>query len=153
MQRSAGLLLFRRRAGRVEVLLAHPGGPFFARKDDGSWSVPKGVVEAGEDDLLAARREFAEETGMTPPSSSPLPLGEVLQRRGKTVVAWAVEGDCDPDRLHSNECSIEWPPRTGRTLRVPEVDRFAFFDLPTARGKIVLGQVPLLDRLAAALAE
>lgn len=145
---SAGLLLYRTRDGIREVLLAHPGGPFWAKRDDGAWSIPKGEVDEGEDPYAAARREFAEELGAVPPDGDPLPLGEVRLKSRKRVVAWALEGDFDPDQLVSMTFEMEWPPRSGRTATFPEVDRAAWFDLETARVKLNAGQVPLLDALA-----
>jgi predicted NUDIX family NTP pyrophosphohydrolase len=150
--RSAGLLLYRVRDGTPQVLLGHMGGPFWARKDERAWSVPKGEHGDDEDALAAARREFAEETGTPPPDGEPLPLGEVRQSGGKRVTAWALEGDLDPAAIASNTFTLEWPPRSGRTQEFPEIDRAAWFDLPTARAKIVKGQVPLLDALERALA-
>jgi predicted NUDIX family NTP pyrophosphohydrolase len=148
-QRSAGILLYRRRdGGSLEVLLVHPGGPFFARRDDGAWSIPKGLYEDGEEPLAAARREFAEELGSPCPDGPALELGEVRQRNGKRVTAWAVEGDLDPEAITSNTFEIEWPPRSGRTREFPEVDRAAWFDLGTAREKILAAQAAFLDRLA-----
>jgi predicted NUDIX family NTP pyrophosphohydrolase len=152
--RSAGLLVYRRRAdGEVEVLLGHMGGPFWARKDERAWSIPKGEHPDEEDALAAARREFAEETGTAPPDGPTLDLGEVRQSGGKRVTAWAVEGDLDPDRIESNTFELEWPPRSGRRQEFPEIDRASWFDLETARRKVVKGQVPLLDRLERALGE
>jgi predicted NUDIX family NTP pyrophosphohydrolase len=145
---SAGLLLYRTRDGIREVLLAHPGGPFWARRDDGAWSIPKGEVDEGEDPYAAARREFAEELGAVPPDGDPLPLGEVRLKSRKRVIAWALEGDFEPDQLVSMTFEMEWPPRSGRTATYPEVDRAAWFDLETARVKLNAGQVPLLDALA-----
>jgi predicted NUDIX family NTP pyrophosphohydrolase len=145
---SAGLLLVRTRDGIREVLLAHPGGPFWARRDDGAWSIPKGEVDEGEDPYAAARREFAEELGAVPPEGEPLPLGEVRLKSRKRVVAWALEGDFDPDGLVSMTFETEWPPRSGRMATYPEVDRAAWFDLETARVKLNAGQVPLLDALS-----
>ncbi len=144
---SAGLLLFRRAAAGLEVLLVHPGGPFWARKDAGAWSIPKGEVAPGEDPLAAARRELAEETGCAPEGTA-LPLGSVRQKAGKLVHAWAVEADVDPAALRSNEFTIEWPPRSGRMRSFPEVDRAEWFDLAEARRRILAGQTPLLDALA-----
>ena len=148
--RSAGLLLFRHRGGVLEVFLAHPGGPFWANRDDGAWTIPKGLVNPGEDPLAAARREFAEETGADA-GGAVVPLGDVRLRSGKIVCAWAVEGDVDPAAGRSNVVMIEWPPRSGRVSAYPEVDRCAWFDLETARRKIHQAQVPLLDRLVSAL--
>ena len=145
--RSAGLLLYRRREGRIEVLLGHMGGPFWARKDERAWSIPKGEHPEAEDALAAARREFAEETGTPPPDGPTLDLGEVRQSGGKRVTAWAVEGDLDPSAVKSNTFLLEWPPRSGRRQEFPEIDRAGWFDLDTARRKIVKGQVALVDRL------
>ncbi len=143
---TAGLLMYRRRMGRLEVLLAHPGGPFFARKDAGVWSLPKGLLDPGEEPLAAARREFIEETSFAPPDDGFLPLGEVEQTR-KRVVGWAFEGDCDPAQLASNEFELEWPPGSGQRRRFPEIDRVQWFDLETAREKMNRAQVAFLDRL------
>lgn len=152
---SAGVLLYRRTAdGALEVLLGHPGGPFFARKDAGHWSIPKGEVDDGEADLRdVALREFAEETGHVLDVSHDdlLPLGEIVQKGGKTVVAWAVEGDLDPDRAHSNTFPLEWPPRSGRTVDVPEIDRVAWCTPDAARALVKPTQIPLIDRLEAIL--
>jgi len=147
---SAGLLMFRRH-GTLEVLLVHPGGPFFARRDLGAWSVPKGEVSEGEDEQAAARRELTEETGLRAPEGELLDLGEVRQKGGKRVRAWAFEGDCDPAALRSNRFEMEWPPRSGRVQSFPEVDRAAFFDLDQARRRINAAQVAFLDRLEARL--
>jgi predicted NUDIX family NTP pyrophosphohydrolase len=148
-KRSAGLLLYRRTPD-LEVLLVHPGGPFFAKKDDGVWSVPKGEYEPDEDALTAALREFEEELGSAPPetASEPIPLGEVKQRAGKVVTAWAAEGDLDTSTVASNTFEMEWPPRSGRTAEFPEIDRAEWFDLDTARTKILPAQQLFLDRLA-----
>lgn len=148
---SAGVLMFRRQAGALEVLLAHPGGPFWAKKDEGAWTLPKGAVEEGEDRIAAARREFSEETGHSPTGEF-VALGSVKQKSGKTVHAWAVEGELDPSRLVSNLCEVEWPPRSGRKIPVPEIDRVEWFGLDAARVKILPAQSPFLDRLVAALA-
>ncbi len=144
---SAGILLFRQRPGGVEVLLVHPGGPFWARKDAGAWSIPKGEVEAGEDLLAAARREVFEETGLRVEGAC-LPLGALKQPGGKTVVAWASEGAFDPASLKSNTFAIEWPPRSGKTAEFPEVDRAEWFDLAQAGEKILKGQQAFLASLA-----
>jgi predicted NUDIX family NTP pyrophosphohydrolase len=144
---SAGILLFREREGYLEVLLGHPGGPFFARKDEGSWSVLKGEADPGEELPAVARREFAEESGQEPPDGTMLELGEVRQRGGKTVVAWALAGDLDPAAARSNTFEMEWPPRSGRTSEFPEIDRVEWFDLETARRKILPAQASFLDRL------
>lgn len=149
-KRSAGLLLYRHRNQGLEVFLVHPGGPFWAKKDKGAWSLPKGEYVEGEDALAAARREFQEETGFPAPANS-IPLGELKQAGGKLVIAWAAEGDCDPARLVSNTCEIEWPPRSGRKIEIPEVDRAAWFAIDHAREKILLSQQPFLSRLTGAL--
>jgi predicted NUDIX family NTP pyrophosphohydrolase len=148
-KRSAGILLYRRRGGAVEVLLVHPGGPFWQNKDLGAWSIPKGEVEAGQDPLAVAVREFEEETGRRPPESALVALGEVRQRGGKVVAAWAAEGDLDPAAVTSNTFTIEWPPRSGTRREFPEVDRAGWFDLATAREKLVAAQAELVDRLGA----
>jgi predicted NUDIX family NTP pyrophosphohydrolase len=148
-RRSAGILLYRRRGGAVEVLLVHPGGPFWANKDLGAWSIPKGEVEAGQDPLAVAVREFEEETGRRPPEAELVALGEVRQRGGKVVAAWAAEGDLDPAAVTSNTFAIEWPPRSGTRREFPEVDRAGWFDLDTAREKLVAAQAELVDRLGA----
>jgi len=150
---SAGILLFRAREGRLEVLLGHPGGPFFAKKDEGSWTVLKGEADPGEELPAVARREFAEETGRQAPDDTMLELGEVRQRGGKTVVAWALAGDLDPAEARSNTFEVEWPPRSGRRREFPEIDRVEWFDLETARRKILLAQVPFLNRLEDAVRE
>jgi len=154
MKRSAGLLLWRRGAGgALEVLLAHPGGPIFARRDDGFWSVPKGEVEPGEDEVAAARREFAEETGLPVPAGELLPLGEGVQSTGrKTNVVWALEGDLDAAAVRSNLFTMEWPPHSGRRQEFPEMDRAQWFPLASARVKAFASQVVFLDRLEAHLA-
>jgi predicted NUDIX family NTP pyrophosphohydrolase len=148
MTTSAGLVVFREREGALQVLLAHMGGPYWARKDAGAWSIPKGELEDGEDPLAGARREYGEELGQPPPDGAVVELGEVRQRGGKRVVAFAVEGDFDPAQLRPGTFELEWPPRSGRRQAFPEVDRVAWFDLATATGKLVRGQVPFLDRLA-----
>jgi predicted NUDIX family NTP pyrophosphohydrolase len=143
---SAGLMMFRRREGGLEVLLVHPGGPFWAKKDLGAWTIPKGEVAEGEDALAAARREFEEETGVRP--EGPFrPLGAVKQKAGKLVHAWAFEGDCDPAAIRSNTFRVEWPPRSGEWRTFPEVDRAEWFDLAEARRRINPAQVGLLDAL------
>lgn len=143
---SAGLLLYRRREGALEVFLVHPGGPFWARRDEGAWSVPKGEPGADEELLAAARREFAEETGHT--AAGPFtPLTPRRQAGGKRVHAWAAEGDCDPVALRSNNFTLEWPPRSGRSQEFPEVDRAAWFPLDEARRRINKGQRGFLDEL------
>jgi predicted NUDIX family NTP pyrophosphohydrolase len=147
-RRSAGVLLYRRRDdGGLEVLLVHPGGPFWAKKDLGAWSIPKGEPGPGEDAAAAARRELEEETGIALGDETLVPLGEVRQPGGKTVEAWAVERDCDAARIRSNLFTLEWPPRSGRRVEFPEVDRAAWFDLEEAARRILAGQRPLLDRL------
>jgi predicted NUDIX family NTP pyrophosphohydrolase len=149
-KKSAGLLLFRGSPDSIEVLLVHPGGPFWARKDDGVWSVPKGELSDDEEPLAAAQREFAEETGQ-PIAGEFIPLEPVKQAGGKLVFAWAVRGDFDPSQLRSNTFSMEWPRGSGQQRDFPEVDRAAWFDLETARRKILSGQSPLLDRLLAVI--
>ncbi|HTO05959.1 MAG TPA: NUDIX domain-containing protein [Myxococcota bacterium] len=145
---SAGLLLYRvTRAGGLEVLLVHPGGPLFAKKDLGHWTVPKGEIDAGEELLAAAHRELAEETGFTAAGPA-LELGTVKQKNGKIVHAWAVRGDADVTRLVSNEFELEWPPKSGRVRSFPEVDRAEWFALDEARRRIKAAQEPFLDRLA-----
>jgi predicted NUDIX family NTP pyrophosphohydrolase len=148
-KRSAGLLFYRWGPIGLQVLLVHPGGPFWARKDAGAWSVPKGECDDAEDPLQAARREVTEELGTCPDGGSPLPLAPVRQAGGKQVLAWAIEADFDAASLRSNTFSIEWPPRSGRQQSFPEVDRAAWFDLDEARHKLLSGQVPLLDQLTA----
>jgi predicted NUDIX family NTP pyrophosphohydrolase len=145
-KKSAGLLLYRHTVGGIEVLLVHPGGPFWARKDDGAWSISKGEIVDGEDPLAAARREFEEETGMRP-SGEFTALQPVRQPGGKLVYAWAVCADFDPASLKSNTFTIEWPPRSGRQAEFPEVDRAGWFGLEEARRKILKGQVNLLEQL------
>jgi len=143
---SAGILLYRRDAGGVRVLLAHPGGPFWRGRDEGAWSIPKGGIETGESAESAARREFAEELGVA--ATAPLmPLGRLKQRGGKWVEAFAMEGDFDEARLRSNTFELEWPPRSGRHASFPEIDRVGWFTLEQARTKILASQQPLLDRL------
>jgi predicted NUDIX family NTP pyrophosphohydrolase len=132
------------------VLLVHPGGPYFARRDDGAWSIPKGLYEEGEEPLACAQREFAEELGSPCPDGPALELGEIRQKNGKRVRAFAVEGDLDADTITSNTFEIEWPPRSGERQTFPEVDRAGWFTLDEARAKLIPAQVPLLDALAAA---
>ena len=150
-RKSAGLLLFRRTGDALEVLLVHPGGPFWAKRDLGAWSIPKGECEEGEDPRVTAWREFAEELGSPAPEGDALDLGEVRQKAGKTVLAWAVAGDLDADRITSNTFEMEWPPRSGRTQSFPEVDRAGWFGLAEARERINPAQVELLERLRVAL--
>jgi predicted NUDIX family NTP pyrophosphohydrolase len=145
-KQSAGVLMYRRSGGEVEVFLVHPGGPFFAKKDAGSWGIPKGEHEKDEEPLTAARREFTEETGFTADGEF-VELGSVRQKSGKIVTAWAMEGDCDPIDLVSNTCSIEWPPRSGRSMEIPEIDQGRWFGLNEARAWIRKEQEPLLDSL------
>lgn len=142
--RSAGLLLWRRRAG-LEVLLAHPGGPLHAKRD--VWGIPKGLVEPGEDLLATAYREFAEELGLPVPPGEPLPLGEIVQKGGKVVTAWALEGDLDVTALEPGLFEMVWPPRSGWVQSFPEIDRAEWFDVDAARAKMLPAQQPLLDRL------
>jgi predicted NUDIX family NTP pyrophosphohydrolase len=147
---SAGLLLFRRSPRGLEVLLAHPGGPFWQARDAGAWTVPKGGINPDEAALDAAIREFREETGFD--ATGPfIALGSVTQRSGKIVHVWAFEGDCDPARLTSVETTTEWPPHTGRFITIPEIDRAAFFSIDTAQEALNVAQVELLDRLRTAL--
>ena len=149
---SAGLLLYRRRRGVLEVFLVHPGGPFWAGKDAGAWSIPKGEFSPGEYPLAAARREFGEETGFTAAGEF-LPLTPLKQPSGKIIQAWAVAGDCDPGAIRSNTFSLEWPPRSGRRQEFPEVDRAAWFTLAGAREKISQGQAGFLEELREKLGE
>jgi predicted NUDIX family NTP pyrophosphohydrolase len=144
---SAGLLLYRRVNGTVEVLLAHPGGPFWLRRDEGAWSIPKGEAVAGEELLEVARREFEEEVGIPISASHPRRLGTVTLRSGKVVHAWACEGDADPAEHRSNLFSMEWPPRSGRIQEFPEIDRIDWFTPEVARQKLNPAQGPLIDRL------
>jgi predicted NUDIX family NTP pyrophosphohydrolase len=147
---SAGLLMFRMRDGVVQVLLAHPGGPFFRKKGDGVWTIPKGEPSAGEELLSAARREFTEETGLVPRPPF-LALRPIKQKGGKVVHAWAFEGDCDPEAVQSGSFTMEWPPKSGRQMEFPEIDRAEFFDLDAARKKIRAGQETLIQELEALL--
>jgi predicted NUDIX family NTP pyrophosphohydrolase len=144
---SAGLLLYRRREGELEVFIAHMGGPYWARKDEHAWSIPKGEYSGDEEPLTAARREFEEEIGSPPPAGEPLELGEVRQSGGKRIVAYAIEGDFDPATVRSNLFTMEWPPRSGRQAEFPEIDRAGWFDLATASVKLVKGQLPFVERL------
>jgi predicted NUDIX family NTP pyrophosphohydrolase len=151
-KRSAGIVLFRRSGAELEVLLVHPGGPFWARRDSGAWSIPKGEVDAGEDERACALRELEEETGGAfhdAPPDALLALGDVRQKSGKVVVAWALEGDLDAAAITcSTTVELEWPPRSGRTRSFPEVDRAAWLSLDAAREKLLPAQTPFLDRLA-----
>jgi predicted NUDIX family NTP pyrophosphohydrolase len=149
-RRSAGILLHRDAGGGIEVLLVHPGGPFWARRDAGVWSIPKGEYSDGEDPLDAARREFAEELGSRAPDGDPADLGEIRQKSGKVVHGWALAGDLDPVTIQSNTFTVEWPPRSGRMTEFPEVDRAEWFGLERAREKINPAQAAFLDRLAEA---
>jgi len=149
---SAGILLYRERAGELEVLLAHPGGPYYAHKDAGDWSIPKGEPANSDLDLEAvARREFAEETGHSVGPDPLISLGTVVQLNGKTVYAWAARGDLDPDSAHSNNFELEWPPRSGRRQSFPEIDKVAWFTTAAARIKLKAAQISLLERLEALL--
>ena len=162
--RSAGLVVYRRidrhrpgdeqdgeRTRLVEVLLVHPGGPYWVRRDEGWWSIPKGEVREGEDELAAAEREFAEELGTPAPAGERLALGEIVQAGGKHVRAWAIAGDLDASKISGNRFELEWPPRSGKLQAFPEVDRAAWYGLEEARRKLLPGQLPLLDRLEAAI--
>jgi predicted NUDIX family NTP pyrophosphohydrolase len=146
-KKSAGLLMYRDVSCELEVLLAHPGGPLWANKDEGVWSIPKGEFEADEEPLAAAKREFAEETGMAVPSGDFTPLGSLIQPSGKIVFAWAFKSDFDPVQLKSNLFSMEWPPKSGRQQEFPEVDRAAWFSMEEATRKILKGQAPFLLQL------
>jgi predicted NUDIX family NTP pyrophosphohydrolase len=148
---SAGVLLFRRHSAGVEVMLVHPGGPFWVKKDAGAWSIPKGLVDEGEDLLEAAKREFLEETGMTVDGEF-LDLGAHKQPGGKTIVAWACEGDFDPALLKSNTFTLEWPPRSGRIVEFPEIDRAAWYSIDEAFMKINKGQKPIIAALETSVA-
>jgi predicted NUDIX family NTP pyrophosphohydrolase len=147
---SAGLLVFRHKPA-LEVLLAHPGGPFWAKKDDGVWTFPKGLVEPGEDLLAAARREFTEETSLTIPDGEPIALAPVNQRSGKVVHAFAIEADLQLATFASNAFAMEWPPKSGKRQNFPEIDRIGYFALAAAKTKIIAYQLPLLDELQARL--
>ena len=151
-RRSAGLLLYRRAAdGGIEVLLAHPGGPIWAKRDEGAWTVPKGEFHDGEEAWAVAQREFEEETGHPPPGGDPVELGEIRQKGGKLVEAWALEGDLDPATASSNTFPLEWPPRSGRWMTVPEIDRVDWFAPDAARRRIKDTQIPFIDRLLDAI--
>jgi predicted NUDIX family NTP pyrophosphohydrolase len=151
-QISAGLLMYRRRSGQVQVLLVHPGGPFWKNKDAGAWTIPKGAPIGQENLLDTARREFEEETGFNAGDGPFTALAPIRQKAGKTVHAWAFEGDCDPAQVRSNQFEIEWPPRSGKRISVPEVDRAEFMSLEVARAKINPAQVAFLDELVRVLA-
>jgi predicted NUDIX family NTP pyrophosphohydrolase len=149
---SAGLVMFRRTPGGIEVFLAHPGGPYFANKDDGVWTIPKGEPDPGEALLPCARREFEEETGLAADAEEYIALGQVTQANGKVVHAWAFEGEWGERDLRCNTVEMEWPPRSGRKLTFPEIDRASFFTIDAARRKLIPAQAALLDRLIAKLA-
>lgn len=146
-KRSAGILLYRRQPTEAQVLLVHPGGPFWSKKDLGAWFIPKGELEAGEEPLAAARREFFEELGSPPPTGEPLALGSVKNKSGKLIFAWALQGDFDLSTFKSNTFSLEWPPRSGKMCDFPEVDRARFFGLAEAAEKLHPAELPLLERL------
>lgn len=148
---SAGIVLYRRTGSGLEILLGHMGGPYWAKKDEGAWSIPKGEYDESEDAYAAARREFEEEIGQPPPSSEPVDLGQVTQRNGKVVTAFALEGDLDPVAVTSNVFELEWPPRSGRTQSFPEIDRAGWFGVAQARTKALASQGELFDRLVAHL--
>jgi len=150
---SAGILLYRVADGRLETLLAHPGGPLFGQRDEGYWSIPKGEPDGDEPMLAVALREFAEETGHPVPGGPVVDLGSIVQKGGKVVYAWAIEGDLDPDVAVSNTFEMEWPPGSGLTAAFPEIDRVEWFDPAEARVRIKSTQIPLLERLEAALAD
>lgn len=147
VKRSAGIVLFRRRTNGVEVLLGHSGGPFYRSKDAGAWSIPKGEYGADETSLRAACREFTEELGLPVPDGTPLPLGEIVQKNGKIVTAWAIEADLDPASIRPGNFTMEWPRGSGRTQEFPEIDRVAWFALVDAARVVIAGQQALLDRL------
>jgi predicted NUDIX family NTP pyrophosphohydrolase len=150
VRQSAGLVMFRRVGDRIEVLLAHPGGPFWQSRHEGAWTIPKGGIHDGEEPLESARREFKEETSFEPCEPF-IPLGHIVQRSGKVVHAWAFEGDCDPAALISMKTTTEWPLRSGKHIVIPEIDRVQFFSLDDARSVINPAQTTLLDRLVSAL--
>ena len=145
---SAGLLMYRIKDGAIQVLLAHPGGPYFKNKDEGFWTIPKGEPELTEELLVAAQREFEEETGIRPTGPF-IPLNPIKQKGGKIVHAWAFNGDCNPNAIKCNTCTIEWPPRSGRQMKIPEIDRVEFFDLGAAKKKIKAGQEAFIDEIEA----
>lgn len=144
---SAGLLMYRINDGITQVLLAHPGGPFFKNKDEGAWTIPKGEPEPDEELLITAQREFEEETGIQPTGPF-IPLTPIKQKGGKIVHAWAFRGDCDPKTIKCNTCTIQWPPHSGQQMEIPEIDRVEFFDLDTAKRKIKAGQEGLIEEFA-----
>ena len=148
---SAGILLFRPRGGQLEVLLAHPGGPFFRNRDEGHWTIPKGEADGDEALVAVARREFEEETGHAAPDSEPIELGSIVQKGGKVVHAWALEGDLDPAAAESNTFDMVWPPGSGRVQTFPEIDRVEWFGVDEAKRRVKPTQVPLIDRLVEAL--
>ena len=150
-KQSAGILLYRRSKGELQVFLAHPGGPFWAKKDAGAWTIPKGEIGEGENPLAAAKREFEEEIGVRLEGKF-IELEPIRQKGGKLVLAWAIEGECDPGALRSNVFSMEWPPRSGKRAEFPEVDRAEWLGLGEARAKLLHSQLPLLDQLCAKLA-
>ena len=150
--KSAGILLYRRSAARLEVLLAHPGGPYWAKKDLGAWTIPKGEIDEGEEPLAAARREFTEETGLVAGEHA-IALTPRRQPGGKTILAWAVEGDADPARIVSNTFAMEWPPKSGRRTEFPEIDRAAWFSIIEGKRRIIAGQAPFLDDLVQKLGD
>ncbi len=149
---SAGLLLYRRNGDDVQVLIAHPGGPIWSRRDAGAWSLPKGAPMDGEDLFATARREFEEETGHRPPDGDAIDLGDVRMRSGKTVHGWGIEGNLDPGALHSMQVQVEWPPKSGRVITVPEIDRIVWADPAEARRRLNPAQAGFVDRLLRALA-
>jgi predicted NUDIX family NTP pyrophosphohydrolase len=150
-RRSAGILLYRSANGGIEVLLAHPGGPVWKNRDAGAWSIPKGEIEEGEDPWSVALREFEEETGHPPPDGASIELGDITQKGGKVVLAWALEGDLDPATAHSNTFPFQWPPGSGRYITIPEIDRVEWFSPDEARSRIKDTQAPFIDRLIDAL--
>jgi predicted NUDIX family NTP pyrophosphohydrolase len=152
-RRSAGILLYRRHQGILEVLLVHPGGPMWVNRDAGAWSIPKGEYSDDEDPQAVALREFQEETGQPPPTGDLVALGEIRQKGGKVVTAWAAPGDLDPEAITSNTFKLQWPPNSGRWRTVPEVDRAGWFDPSTAKDKLLAAQAELVDRLLVALGE
>lgn len=147
-KQSAGILLYRKTGDEYEVLLVHPGGPFWAKRDDGVWSIPKGELDEEEEPLAAAKRELAEELGQHVPKGELTPLGEAKQPSGKAVHIWALKADLDADKIKSNMFMIDWPPRSGKKMEIPEVDRASWFSLSAATIKLVPGQLPFLNRLA-----